>query len=1244
MDAGEVDLTDTEFNACKSSSLEDGDANGGGIGTMGGDVLMVNTRFVDTHAFSQQQNAFGGSMAVWSAARVKAFGTIFEHGSATAAASGRVKAFGGCLGVGGGGDAMLRETSMYNCTVITLGGYEALGGGAGIDGAGSMILYNANITSCGAHLQDGANPNDVLVGGGGIGSKDGTLDLQDVMISYSNVTPAHLASGAALLSTSANLAAAVLTVQQDCNSASASMLAAIDGDSPTLGVRDLRYDPTCASSLISNAVLMECGTRSLQACGPSALCSMSNKTISTPICECPPTDSTQPYVKWLPSSSSWSPAVAPYTEGCEEPDLAHWQLNTNWWRMTNATDDLRRCVSDWREGDPTPCLGGSDTSSYCSQGLDGMLCKACVLDDHYYEATTAECIQCSRGLHSVLPVASIVFSCATASSLFLCLLAGRRNPRKKQSRFSLARLAIVAKEAGLVAKVKLITSYYNIVLVIPEAFAITLPEEYYEAMNVVSWINLESGPKDQSSSSELNFFRFECVGNFEVRLQLLSATPIFLLAGVVLGGVLASLLSTWYRNSLTVDVALKATRRGLRSTLPFLLTALFALMSTVSSRIFSTYSCETVGVDDAAGITSSFLYADISVECTGPTYDSLWDTATALIVLWPIGVPVLFACLLAMAHDRPEALALWSAIRFLHAEYRPAYFWWELAELARKLMLTGFIFLIPQDHTFTRLIVAIQVSFLFCLLVACASPYRHRSTTYFASVINFAIGCTMLGALCIKVRAGLDAETALELLGFTSTLPFARIILALNLSLGLIMLVLFQNSTLKRIFLAVDGYAVIQLQDSGQQPELVLAPDKRWFSFISYTKANEETAASIKRLVQLLLPGASIFLDIDDLESREDIEQEVQASAVMLVVQGSLRYTSSAECLRELTVARRSALPLLRVHEWDPGKNGTSMGTLQSSCPEEYRDYLFGSSTVILWHHLKDFQQLALALICEQLLLASPTYSDKITLPLVVPHGLAWATPTIDVQAGLYISPHNPEVRQIAGQLSERFSLTMIDRSTTTYGDLSVRWLLLLTPTAFKKEVGSLLVEELRAALRDGVKPIMLYVPQECTFHEILQVSPQVLIDAGLYSGTPALEWQPGVLRPVSERLVARELGAEFAPRRCRWLRKCLTHKKAKAEQEGLPLPAITWNRSIAPAQSTPSAATHTNEIEMTSMPSPTALDVYPSFQWSSRGTVSTRSKDSSLSSIGKSGTHLDREDSTTSSCASPGRQVHPQI
>lgn len=49
---------------------------------------------------------------------------------------------------------------------------------------------------------------------------------------------------------------------------------------------------------------------------------------------------------------------------------------------------------------------------------------------------------------------------------------------------------------------------------------------------------------------------------------------------------------------------------GVMSTLPVLLPALFALVPSVSARLFSTFSCEPFLEDDKAGATRFFLVSD----------------------------------------------------------------------------------------------------------------------------------------------------------------------------------------------------------------------------------------------------------------------------------------------------------------------------------------------------------------------------------------------------------------------------------------------------------------------------------------------------------------------------------------------------------------------------------------------------------------------------------------------------------
>ena len=77
--------------------------------------------------------------------------------------------------------------------------------------------------------------------------------------------------------------------------------------------------------------------------------------------------------------------------------------------------------------------------------------------------------------------------------------------------------------------------------------------------------------------------------------------------------------------------------------------------------------------------------------------------------------------------------------------------------------------------------------------------------------------------------------------------------------------------------------------------------------FLSHSWANQDTVATIKRQLQLLLPGVRVFLDVDHLEEIGDLEGYITRSSTVLVY-CSKYYFQSKNCLRELVRHDRSLL------------------------------------------------------------------------------------------------------------------------------------------------------------------------------------------------------------------------------------------------------------------------------------------------------------------------------------------------
>ena len=122
-------------------------------------------------------------------------------------------------------------------------------------------------------------------------------------------------------------------------------------------------------------------------------------------------------------------------------------------------------------------------------------------------------------------------------------------------------------------------------------------------------------------------------------------------------------------------------KAGLLRALPYLLYLLFFAFPLVSSRAFQAFDCEEF--DDG----TRFLRADYSLACYDAEHDRVVSLAWVAIALYPIGVPLFYLALLLSARkailtEQPTELS--RSLTFLHQDYAPSMFWWELVEIFKK--------------------------------------------------------------------------------------------------------------------------------------------------------------------------------------------------------------------------------------------------------------------------------------------------------------------------------------------------------------------------------------------------------------------------------------------------------------------------------------------------------------------------------------------------------------------------------
>ena len=85
-----------------------------------------------------------------------------------------------------------------------------------------------------------------------------------------------------------------------------------------------------------------------------------------------------------------------------------------------------------------------------------------------------------------------------------------------------------------------------------------------------------------------------------------------------------------------------------------------------------------------------------------------------------------------------KATPLSRATAFLHREYEPQFFWWELVDMSRRFLLVG-LFVVLEPGTITQITLGTIVSAVYLLIQMQAAPYKNTTDDYLATAGSFAL-------------------------------------------------------------------------------------------------------------------------------------------------------------------------------------------------------------------------------------------------------------------------------------------------------------------------------------------------------------------------------------------------------------------------------------------------------------------------------------------------------------------------
>ena len=128
------------------------------------------------------------------------------------------------------------------------------------------------------------------------------------------------------------------------------------------------------------------------------------------------------------------------------------------------------------------------------------------------------------------------------------------------------------------------------------------------------------------------------------------------------------------------------------------------------------------------------LRVDTRIDCNSSTYSIIFCEAVFMAVVFVLGVPVFWLWSLRkhradiqQTGDDGEVSVAAQQFSFLVGAYQPEYYLWEVAELARKVVLTGFVSVVSPG-SMLQIVVASSASLCFLAMHSrCCTSTPHAT-------------------------------------------------------------------------------------------------------------------------------------------------------------------------------------------------------------------------------------------------------------------------------------------------------------------------------------------------------------------------------------------------------------------------------------------------------------------------------------------------------------------------------------
>ncbi|CAB1118550.1 unnamed protein product [Ectocarpus sp. CCAP 1310/34] len=421
---------------------------------------------------------------------------------------------------------------------------------------------------------------------------------------------------------------------------------------------------------------------------------------------------------------SCSEAMAHSTSAGGNTTLQEVSIDRGYWRATSVSEEVLECFQ------ADACLGGvTGTSGYCLEGYEGPYCSIC--SGGYTKQLGFSCTKCSEnkagGIVVIVMVAILTILAAVAVVSYVM---SRDDDGGAEGGF-------VERVAGHIPlqSVKIVIVSWQILTQFTSVANVTYPDVYQDFLDAMDVFNFD-----------LSWvFSTGCIFDIDFHDRLLVSTisPLVALSFLACTNAAVARTNRGSPRNLQNNVWQKHVSMGLLLT--------FLVYSNVSSVLFQSFACEEL--HDG----KNYLRSDYRIECDSSGHKAFQAYAGFMIVLYPVGIPALYAGLLfrdrdvlrkdeANREDPPRV----TSTSHLWEPYKPSAFYYEVIECCRRVLLAGVaVFIYP--NTAAQIAVTLVIAVAFTILSEALDPYSSRWDSWTSRMGHVVVLVSMYVALLLKV-------------------------------------------------------------------------------------------------------------------------------------------------------------------------------------------------------------------------------------------------------------------------------------------------------------------------------------------------------------------------------------------------------------------------------------------------------------------------------------------------------------